>query len=148
MNRSPTSLGAYTLIKESGVLSRSRWDVYDCLFKHGPMTRNELDATLSRGGVNPTYSRRLVELERLGIAHRDGTKTCRITGFTCDAWDVSGEQPRAQIARTPSVRKIVRDLASMDPNQFTGDRCGLCGAFTGYGHQDWCVWQRAAAVPM
>lgn len=92
--RSETSLQAYRAVEASGRLSRARWLVYVLLFKQGPLTRNEIDVRLKAPGVvNPTFSRRLVELERISLIHRPTKKMCSVTGHECDAWDVTGICP-------------------------------------------------------
>lgn len=147
MTRSPTTLAAYDAIRRNGLLSRSRFAVYECLLEHGPLTRNELDHRLSHGSVNPTYSRRLVELERLGVVQRVGTFRCSITGFECDAWDVTDSLPQAsRPTRRPSLRRIVEDLAAMKPLCGIGsDYCHFCHQENGL-HAPNCVWLRAAEV--
>jgi hypothetical protein len=109
-----TSLAAYNALQASGALSSIRWAVYDCLFRNGPMTRNELDVALKGPAtVNPSYSRRLTELEAMGVAARFGTRTCAITGRDCDAWDVtSASSVVAAAAREPSWREKAEALAS------------------------------------
>lgn len=37
-----TSREAYNKIKEMGLLSQRRWEVYDILYSHGPMTGGEI----------------------------------------------------------------------------------------------------------
>lgn len=88
-----TSLDAYNEIRESGLLSRARWEVYDALFHQGPLTRNELDGLLAPGRANPPYSRRLTELEAQGVAFRGKVRPCAKTGFNCEEWDVNGNLP-------------------------------------------------------
>jgi hypothetical protein len=85
-----TSIAAYNQIKADGTLSRMRWKVYDYLFHHGPLTRTEVDMGLKGPGeVNPSYHKRLSELERQGVVTTVGRKTCNITGKECELWDVT-----------------------------------------------------------
>jgi hypothetical protein len=89
-----TSLAAYNEIKASGLLSRMRWIVYDHLYHHGPLTRTEVDLHLKRDDeVNPSYHKRLSELERAGVVTTVGRKTCSITGKECELWDVTDALP-------------------------------------------------------
>lgn len=81
----PTSLKAYEAIKRSGLLSRTRWIVYDYLFNHGPMTANEINAGI--GGTS--WHKRLSELEFMGAVDIVGHRECSISGFDCLLWDVT-----------------------------------------------------------
>ena len=105
---SQTGLAAYNYLRDNDVLSRLRWVVYDCLFHHGPMTRNELDAHLrGSSAINPSYSRRLVELERMGMAKRTHVRACGYTGHLCDAWEVTNRiEPLVPKKSTTKGEKI------------------------------------------
>lgn len=108
--QSETGLAAYQYIRDSGILSRCRWLVYELLWKSGPMTRNEIDSALRVSGApNPTYSRRLTELERMDVIERIGTKPCRVTGHECDLWSVSGRMP-VKTQRRRSAREELAEL--------------------------------------
>lgn len=97
-----TSLAAYRALQQSGALSSMRWVVYDCLFHFGPMTRSELDARLrGKATVNPSYHKRLCELERMGVVARFGTRPCSVTGRDCFLWDVT---PASSVT-TPGASK-------------------------------------------
>jgi hypothetical protein len=104
-----TSIDAYRTIVESGRLGESKCAVYRWLFEHGPATRNELDQALGHGNPNPTFSRRLTELEALGVVARVGQRRCLVTDYKSDLWDVTDKLP-GQTERKPSRRKRAEDL--------------------------------------
>ena len=106
-----TSAEAYRRIMESGRLSASKKAVYKYLFEHGPATRNELDQALGEGHPNPTFSRRLTELEAMGVVARVGQRRCLVTDFKSDLWDVT-DRPPAALARKPPMRKRAMQLIS------------------------------------
>lgn len=110
-----TSLEAYQSLRDSGVLSNLRWAVYDALFHHGPMTRNELDARLKgQSTINASYSRRLTELESIGLAHRPETKLCPHTNRRCDAWDVTSlHRPVAPPPAPPTKGTVIASLKQL-----------------------------------
>lgn len=143
--RSWTSVAAYQAIESSGMLSRAKWEVYKKLYESGPMTRNELDTALAPvGKVNPTFSRRLVELERLGVAQRVGTRKCSKTGFDCDAWDVTDRIPATgKVPSRVTYKSVVQALLKLGPFTPTGG-CRLCGVFA--AHTPSCVWKMAEAA--
>lgn len=94
-----TSLDAYRIITESRALSAARLAVYRYLFEHGPLTRNEIDKGLAQGRPNPTYSRRLAEMERMAVLQRVGERVCSITGFRAELWDVTDKLPQKETSR-------------------------------------------------
>jgi DNA-binding transcriptional regulator GbsR (MarR family) len=100
-----TSKAAYQAIMSNGTLSQRRRDVYDILYKHGPLSASEVCQHLSlpRDSVSP----RLSELQRLSIVKEFGTKTCGITGQTVTAWDVTASLPRGSLKAKPRRRWIL-----------------------------------------
>lgn len=106
-----TSIQAYHQIKDEGLLSRMRLMVYEHLFKHGPLTRSELDNQLKGPNeVNPSYHKRLSELERQGVVKTVGRKACSITGRECELWDVTSALP-IPFTRDPSKKQVLLDAA-------------------------------------
>lgn len=109
-----TSIAAYRKLVESGRLARSQRAVYRALYEAGPMTRNELDARLAPGRPNPPHSRRLVELERMGLVRRVDVRPCTVTGDSADAWDVTAlEEPRKVPRRVPELPLLRSKLATI-----------------------------------
>jgi len=93
-----TSLLIYEEIRTKGLLSKMRWTVYECLFRHGPMTGAELNERLTPPTARsrqPNFSKRLSELERRGLAQRVGRATCGTTGHEAELWDVTTGMPIA-----------------------------------------------------
>ena len=91
-----TSIQVYHQIRAEGLLSKMRLKVYEHLFNHGPLTRSELDSQLKGPAeVNPSYHKRLSELERQGVIRTVGRKACSITGREVELWDVTANLPVA-----------------------------------------------------
>jgi hypothetical protein len=94
-----TSVDAYHKIKDEGLLSARRWEAYDILFRHGPLTANELLAIAKQEDPSRSWShletltKRLRELCQSGVADEVGTKICSITGMTVILWDVTAHIP-------------------------------------------------------
>lgn len=108
-----TSLQAYNEIQANGLLSHMRWVVYDCLFRHGPLTAHELDKYLAKPGETKTsYHKRLSELRDMGVVAEVGERPCSITNMTAVLWDVTDKLPmryvpqksKAQLYREALVR--------------------------------------------
>lgn len=90
-----TSISAFNYIKENGILSKRRWEVYEVLFYNGPLTGNELFALM--GKEKKTYQSnvvtRLGELRDMGAVVEIGSKIDSITGMTVILWDVTSLVP-------------------------------------------------------
>lgn len=73
-----TSLEVYNRIKEEGVLSKRRLEVYEALFQHGPATSNELfrkmkgSIRVSQANIQP----RLGELVEMGCVAETKKRPC------------------------------------------------------------------------
>jgi len=104
-----TSAQAFRQIQADGSLSRMRWKVYEHLFHHGPLTRSELDSRLKGPKeVNPSYHKRLSELERQGVVKTVGRRACSITGRECELWDVTANLPVAFV-REQSKEQLFKE---------------------------------------
>lgn len=84
-----TSSESYRIIQESGVLSKRRWQAYQLLFDHGPMTGNEL-SHLARV---PGLWKRCSELHQMGLVVQVCERPCQITGMKAIVWDVTTNLP-------------------------------------------------------
>lgn len=94
-----TSKEAYQQICANGLLQQRQLETYEILYRFGPLTRNEID---ERGceeygvkGVraNPPWSRRLADMERMGVIRRVGQRSDPTTNFLADLWDVTSALP-------------------------------------------------------
>lgn len=93
-----TSIEAYNAIRDQGLLSKRRWEVYDILFKNGPLTANEAFYKLYQGKLGPVNAAsnsaaRFSELRDRGVIYEVRERTCRITGMTVIEWDVTDKLP-------------------------------------------------------
>ena len=109
------SVEVYHQIREEGLLSRMRMQVYDALFKVGPVTATQLLETL-RVGANTTHSNvraRLLELRELGCAKELGTTTCPVTGREVILWDVTAHLPKGYqkpLTKLEAARRRIKEL--------------------------------------
>jgi hypothetical protein len=135
---------AYAEIKNNGLLSRMRWRVYDYLYHHGPLTANEIDAGLmGPAEVNPSYHKRLSELENAGTVREVGERACRISGRNCIEWDVTAnlpnivtpahvpQPPKAVLARALQELAVLHTMANQNGQPFSRDLLRVC-AWVGY----------------
>lgn len=91
-----TSIDCYNQIRAEGLLSKRRWEVYDIVFKRGPMTSNEtFDYSSLKGvdGYRHNANARMTELRDSGVVQEIGTTICSKTGRTVILWDVTDKLP-------------------------------------------------------
>lgn len=117
MNTRQTSIEAFRQIKESGLLSERRLQVYEALFRHGPCTSGELFARALVGKTNlsvMTQSRaRFTELRDLGVIREVGVKKCTATGRNAIVWDVTGGLPRKVAKKESKSAKLCQENAAL-----------------------------------
>lgn len=99
-----TSIDVYHRIKAEGLLSKMRWEVYDVLFREGPLTGKELDRKLGTDSAH----KRLSELKQLGVIADSGEKVrpCTVSGELVVEWDVTAALPEK--ATTPPKQSSPR----------------------------------------
>ena len=91
-----TSIEAYNTIKENGLLSKRRWEVYDILFHHGPLTAHEVVQVARKQypyANQTSFNARLSELKKEGVAIEVGSKTNEVSGVSNYLWDVTSGLP-------------------------------------------------------
>lgn len=89
-----TSRVAYNEIKENGLLSERRFQVYDALTSAGPCTGVELSKVMGYSDTTQGNVRaRLGELRDLGVATEDGTTFCTVTGRRAIKWVTTNSLP-------------------------------------------------------
>lgn len=87
-----TSLVAYQEITENGMLKGQQATVYNALFKHGPLTAQQVqEMCFPKNGVQAW--RRLPELRRMGVAQEVGEAVHPESGRPTILWDVTENLP-------------------------------------------------------
>lgn len=93
-----TSIEAYNYIKENGLLSKRRLEIYEILFTKGPLTAGEIGRAMPnyRAAVSTAdrnIHARLAELRDMLAIQELGTKICEVTGMEVILWDVTDRIP-------------------------------------------------------
>lgn len=93
-----TSIEAYKKIRENGLLSKRRFEVYDILFNNGPLTGSEVAIKFKKtyGHFAPSNTNivtRLGELRDTGAVREVNKTMCSVTGMTVILWDVTSKLP-------------------------------------------------------
>jgi hypothetical protein len=91
MNARQTSIDCYNQIKQEGLLSTRRLEVYEAIFKNAPCTTNEALKDVHSGshGVGSRTS----ELRDAGVIYEKSVRPCRITGRNVIEWDLTDRLP-------------------------------------------------------
>lgn len=87
-----TSLEAYNRIKDEGLLSERRFEVYEITYLHGPGTAGELSQHTHKQNRN-NFATRLTELRKQGVVRECGERDCLVTGYNAIVWEVTDEMP-------------------------------------------------------
>lgn len=87
-----TSIDAYNEIKEKGLLSKRRFQVYKVLHDFGPLTIREVGEKLPLIHES-SLSPRFAELEKSGAIITKKKRPCTITGHTVHVWELTGNIP-------------------------------------------------------
>ena len=96
MNIRQTSTEAYHAIRDQGLLSQRRFEVYETLVMYGPATAGEMVAAARARGIEAlrhSLIPRLAELKTLGVIKEVGERPCKRSGHNCVVWDVTPNLP-------------------------------------------------------
>lgn len=91
-----TSIDVYHQIESEGLLSQRRWQVYETLYHHGPLTAMET-GRLIKSALDHSISPRFAELKRLGVIEEVGRRHCTITGRISLIWATTENLPRKRV---------------------------------------------------
>jgi hypothetical protein len=92
-----TSIQVYHEIRDNGLLSQRRWEVYRWLYHNGPATGREAILGARKQDHGPVISQtraRLTELRDMGVIEELGTVNDKVTGNEVILWDVTDKLPR------------------------------------------------------
>lgn len=107
-----TSVEVYKQLVEGGVLPPMRRAVYKELYKHGPLTRNQVADTI--GMVRNDCSTRLRELRVEGRVREVGEIKCPITGNEVLLYDVTASLGRTVSHNGKGKRKVTVEITKCD----------------------------------
>lgn len=117
-----TSAIAFQKIKDDGLLAQRKWEVYETVYYHGPLTSAEAFNIMNKNKPvrNITQSRaRFTELRDMGVLKEVGVRRCKITGHKVIEWDVTDQLPRKrEKPKTHKEKKkdILNRMRSLDPD--------------------------------
>ena len=108
MKTRQTSIDCFNEIRENGLLSGRRLEVYEAILKNAPCTTNEAlqDVYSGSHGVGS----RTTELRDVGVIYEKGEKKCSITGRNVIEWDLTDRLP-VNLKKTNKTKKHRTDDA-------------------------------------
>lgn len=109
-----TSIEAYYAIRDSGLLSRRRFEIYEILALHGPLTANQAFQHLERNRAgkfrfDSNTRARLTELREFGVITEIGTQKCSVSGMNTILWEITGRLP-VKPAKKPTKTMLIKEL--------------------------------------
>jgi hypothetical protein len=117
MNRRQTSIDCYNAIKENGLLSKRRMEVYEILFRYGDMTANEIvrKSKAHYPHTNPSsFNARLSELKKYGVIIEVGEKKDIVSNNNCYIWGLTDRIPKdIKISRSTKKSRVNDALNSL-----------------------------------
>jgi hypothetical protein len=90
MNTRQTSIDCYNQIKQEGLLSKRRLQVYESIYNSAPCTASEV---FKDKNLKTNQSGRFTELRDLGVIYEKGERLCSITGMNVIEWDLTDRLP-------------------------------------------------------
>lgn len=91
-----TSKQAFYAVKSSGFVSETMFEIYSCLYQHGPLTQNETWQRLTK--IHPqrkkdSYGPRFAVMVQMGLLKILEARKCTVTGRSCNVYDVTSQFP-------------------------------------------------------
>ena len=91
MKTRQTSIDCYNQIKQEGLLSKRRLEIYEAILKNAPCTTNEALKDVHSGSHG--VGSRTTELRDAGVIYEKDVRPCRVTGRNVIEWDLTDRLP-------------------------------------------------------
>ena len=91
MNTRQTSIDCFNKIKQEGLLSKRRLEVYEAILKNAPCTTNEALKDVHSGSHG--VGSRTTELRDAGVIYEKDVRPCMVTGRNVIEWDLTDRLP-------------------------------------------------------
>lgn len=105
-----SSIDVWKEINNGGYIGRKQLQVYNVIYKHGPMSGAEVSKFMRIAGQRKNLEsenvrNRITELVKLGIVREIGRDICPISNRSVLFFEVSGEMPAIQLEMLPRMTK-------------------------------------------
>ena len=109
MNTRQTSIDCYNQIKQEGLLSKRRLQVYESIYNYAPCTASEV---FKEKNLKTNQSGRFTELRDLGVIYEKGERICSITGRNVIEWDLTDRLPINIKKSNKTKKQKINDVLS------------------------------------
>ena len=115
MKTRQTSIDCYNEIKQNGLLSKKRLEVYEAILRKAPCTSGEAFSIMTTKENQITQSRaRFTELRELGVIYEKDIRPCMVTGRNVIEWDLTDNLPVSiKISTNTKKHRISNALNSL-----------------------------------
>ena len=93
MKTRQTSIDCYNQIKNSGLLSKRRFETFEAIIKIAPCTASEVQHSINYNNGGRDCMKRISELRDRGVIYEVKTRECRVTGRNVIEWDLTDKLP-------------------------------------------------------
>ena len=93
MNTRQTSIDCYNEIKNSGLLSKRRFETFEAIMKIAPCTASEVQKSIIYNNGGRDCMKRISELRDLGVIYEKDVRACKVTGRNVIEWDLTDRLP-------------------------------------------------------
>ena len=101
MKTRQTSIDCFNQIKQEGLLSKRRLQVFESIFNNAPCTASEV---FNEKNLKTNQSGRFTELRDLGVIYEKGERLCTVTGRNVIEWDLTDRLP-VNVKKTIKTKK-------------------------------------------
>ena len=109
MKTRQTSIDCFSQIKEEGLLSKRRLQVYESIYNSAPCTASEV---FKEKNLKTNQSGRFTELRDLGVIYEKGERICSITGRNVIEWDLTDRLPINIKKSNKTKKQKINDVLS------------------------------------
>jgi len=93
MKKRQTSIDCYNEIKNSGLLSKRRFETFEAIMRIAPCTASEVQHSINYNNGGRDCMKRISELRDRGVIYEVRTRKCSITGRNVIEWDLTDRLP-------------------------------------------------------
>jgi hypothetical protein len=114
MNIRQTSIDCYNQIKQAGLLSKRRLQVYEVLLENGCLTGTEVSILFKQKHFSSNHSEgirnRITELFDRGVVYEKAIVECKTTGRKVIQWDLTDRLP-VKVKSSNKTKQQKKNLA-------------------------------------
>ena len=93
MNIRQTSIDCFNQIKNSGLLSKRRFETFEAIMKIAPCTASEVQHSINYHNGGRDCMKRISELRDRGVIYEKDVRPCKVTGRNVIEWDLTDRLP-------------------------------------------------------